>query len=81
METILNEAYITEQIDGIVAEIGSEMPADRDRWNRTMSGWEKCVQVLRDFTKNRQNIVLRDLKNYFYLSDSQMEYYFGSLTQ
>ena len=81
METILNEAYITEQIDGIVAEIGSEMPADRDRWNRTMSGWEKYVQVLRDFTKNRQNIVLRDLKNYFYLSDSQMEYYFGSLTQ
>ena len=79
METILNEAYITEKIDAMVDVIDSEMPRDRARWKRSYSGWEDYVQVLRDFVRGRNKVVLKDIKNYFSLSDSQMEHYFGSL--
>ena len=77
METVLNEEYINARIDEIIAPILSEMPADRARWNRTMSGWESNVQKLRNFPKKQTPVVLQDIQNYFSLSDSQMEYYFG----
>lgn len=79
MSTVLNEEYINAKIDAILEPILSEMPRDRDRWNRSMEYWESCVQQLRDFTEGRDRIILNDLQNYFSLSDSQMEYYFGSL--
>ena len=81
MSTVLNDEYINGRIDAIIASIQSEMPRDRDRWNRSMNYWESCVQQLRDFTEGRDEIILNDLQNYFSLSDSQMEYYFGGLYQ
>ena len=81
MDTVLNEEYINARIDEIIAPIESEMPRDRERWNRTMSGWETQVQRLRSFVKGREQLILNDIQNYFGLSASQMEYYFGCLTQ
>ena len=79
METVLNEEFINNRIDEILAPILSEMPRDRDRWGRSMEYWYSCVQQLRDFTVDREKIIMNDLRNYFSLSDAQMEYYFGSL--
>ena len=81
LRTVLNEAYITGKIDAIVSAIESEMPRDRDRWNRSVSYWESNVQAVRNFVKDdkRTTIILKDLKNYFSLSDGEMEYYFGDL--
>ena len=79
METVLNEEFINNRIDEILAPILSEMPRDRDRWGRSMEYWHSCVQQLRDFTVGREKIIINDLKNYFSLSDGQIEYYFGSL--
>ena len=79
METVLNEEFINNRIDEILAPILSEMPRDRDRWGRSMEYWHSCVQQLRDFTVDREKIIINDLKNYFSLSDGQIEYYFGSL--
>ena len=81
MRTVLNEEFISARIDEILAPILSEMPRDRDRWNRTMSTWERYVQQVRDFAKDREDIVLKDIQNYFSLSDSDMVYYFGDLYQ
>ena len=79
METVLNEEFINNRIDEILAPILSEMPRDRDRWGRSMEYWHSCVQQLRDFTVGREKIIINNLKNYFSLSDGQIEYYFGSL--
>ena len=81
MRTVLNEEYINDRIDAILEPILSEMPRDRERWNRTMTYWEQYVQQIRDFTVDREKVVLNDLQNYFALSDSTMEYYFGDLYQ
>lgn len=81
MSTVLNEEFITGRIDEIVASIEPEMARDRDRWYRSMESWTACVQQLRDFTVNRKKIILNDIQNYFALSDSQMDYYFGALSE
>lgn len=79
MNTILNEEYINQRIDELLAPILSEMPRDRDRWNRTMKYWEIYVQQVRDFAVDREEIVLKDIQNYLSLSDQTMAYYFGDL--
>ena len=81
MGTVLSEEYINATIDSIVAEIDSEMPRDRERWNSSYSRWETYVQELRDFVADgkRTMYFLKDLQTYFNLSDSEMEYYFGAL--
>ena len=83
MQSVLNETYINATVDTIVSQIDSEMARDRERWDSSYERWEINVQEIRDFVNNgrRTDQVLRDLKSYFYLSDSEMEYYFGTLYQ
>lgn len=81
MSTVLNEEFISARIDEIIASIESEMPRDRDRWNRSMDYWNSCVQQIRDFAVDREEIIINDLKNYFSLSDAEVEYYFGDLVE
>ena len=79
MDTMLNEEYITKELDYWKALIESEIPADRARWKRTVSGWNTQMQKLYDYVKDgkRDKNVLRDIKTYFKLSDDQMKSYFG----
>ena len=81
MGTILNEEYFVSTIDRIVAMIQPDMAQDRARWGQSYSGWEKAVDELRAYFKDgaRDATVLKDLKNYFHLTDEQMEHYFGDL--
>ena len=82
LNTVLNEENICATVDSIVLAVDSEMPRDRDRWGFSYEKWLNQVQQLRDFDANgkRTKGYLNDLKNYFHLSDAQMEEYFGDLT-
>ena len=79
MGTVLNETYITGVIDSLETAIASEIPRDRARWNRSMSGWTKAVKFLRDYVKDgaRTKRVLDSIQKYFSLSDEEMKEYFG----
>lgn len=79
LDTILNDAYINSVIAELENAIRSEIPRDRARWKQTVSGWEECMQVLREFDKDgkRTRRVLNNLQAYFQLSDEEMELYFG----
>lgn len=83
MNTVLNEAYINATLDTITAQIDSEMPRDRERWDSSYERWQNYVQEIRSFLADgkRTKHILRDLKSYFDLSDSEMEHYFGQLYQ
>lgn len=79
MDTILNDAYFNQVLDGLVATIQSEIPQDRARWGYTAAKWEAQVEKVRNYTKDnaRTKRVLEDLKAYFNLTDAQMTAYFG----
>lgn len=82
MGTILNEEYFVSTIDRIAAMIEADIPQDRARWGQSYSSWEKAVDELRAYFADgkRTRTILNSLRDYFYLSDEQMEYYFGDLT-
>ena len=79
MDTILNEEYITKELDHWKEILASEIEADRARWGKSLSGWNSAMDKLYDYVKDgkRDANVLRDLKSYFGLSDEQMKSYFG----
>ena len=76
--TTFEESHALGVIDGLVAQIESEIPADRARWNRSVTKWEGSVQHIRDFVSEgkRAEQMKRDIQQYFDLSDEQMQAYF-----
>ncbi|MBQ1965272.1 MAG: CotH kinase family protein [Clostridia bacterium] len=80
MGTILNEAYINQRLDSLVSAIESEIPRDRERWGRSVTSWENALKTIRNYVKDgkRDDLVKSDLKQYFGLSDQEMESYFGA---
>lgn len=77
--SVLSEEHFLQVLDGLTEQIRSEMPADRERWGRSVTKWETEMQKLRDFVKDgkRINILKADLKDYFGLSEDEMTKYFG----
>ena len=80
IDSFLNGDVITAEIDRFVTFLEPEIEKDRERWGYTVSGWKSSVQKLYDYVKDgaRTKNVLRDIKNYFNLSDTQMQEYFGA---
>ncbi len=79
MDKVLNDKNINEVLDSIIKDIESEIPRDRERWGRSVSGWEDAIQRIRNYTKDgvRDKRVKSDLKAFFNLTDAQMKKYFG----
>lgn len=78
-DTVLSEEHFLRELDQLVAQIESEIPADRERWGRSVSGWEKSIQTIRDFVKDgkRTAILQENLKELFGLTEDEMKAYFG----
>lgn len=81
MGTALSEEHVIGYIDKVVNLIKDDMVLDRERWGKKYSSWESAVEKLRTYVRNgaRNELVLKDLKDYFNLSDAQMQSYFGSV--
>ncbi len=80
MQTILNETYINQSLDRLISSIQSEIPRDRQRWGKTVAGWEESIARIRNYVKDgaRDDVVKADLKQYFSLTDEEFSTYFGS---
>ena len=80
MNTVLNERAIIEKADEFIDIMRPEIEADRERYGIRMNQWEYYLEQLKDFVRdgNRNKTVLKGLKNYFHLSDSEMKKYFGN---
>jgi hypothetical protein len=78
-DTVLSEEHFLQVLDQLTAQIHSEIPADRERWGRSVSKWEAEIQKIRDFVKDgkRIHILKENLKEHFGLSDNKMTQYFG----
>ena len=82
MNSFLNEQTILAAIDTLAGTIESEIPRDRERWGRSVEGWNSAVERLRRYVRDgaRTKRVLEDLQSYFALTEEQMQTYFGQVT-
>ena len=83
LRTALSEEAVIGYIDEVVDLIKADMVQDRQRWGQSYSGWEKAVDSMRDYVRDgvRKDFILQKLKEYFYLSNEQMNEYFGDLME
>ncbi|MBQ4253912.1 MAG: CotH kinase family protein, partial [Erysipelotrichaceae bacterium] len=79
LKNVWSKENVLNRIDEIVALYRPEIERDRKRFGLTVSGWEREVDLLRDWVKKRQYYYLRDTKNYFGLSEARMKELFGDL--
>ena len=79
MQTVLNERTICAKADEFVELMEPEIAADREMYGSSVSLWKDFVAGLKGYVKDgkRDRTVLRGIRNYFGLSESQMIQYFG----
>lgn len=76
-----NSDNIIKKIDSVIEEIGTEeIKRNLKRWNvESYSDWEKNVDYLKNFSKNRGKYMINQAKSYFNLSNSEVKKYFGDI--
>jgi len=73
---LLNSRFLPEtvlaKINSMQEVIRSEMPINLKRWRGKMADWEKHIDVMRDFARERPAKLRRHLSDHFKLSDHRM---------
>lgn len=72
-ENIWNTPQIMERIAYLENMIRPDMERDIARWGKSLDFWNAKLGYMRHVVQNRGSCVYRYLKNYFHLTDSQME--------
>ncbi len=75
----INEVWTSEnmnaQIDLIEGAIAADMVKDCKRWNKSYSYWQERIAFLRGFSDLRTPKVVKQVKDFFDLTDEQMRAY------
>ena len=75
MNNLWTEENVIGRSDEIQSLIIGDMEKECRRWNQTYDHWIKSVEHMRDFARNRNGIMLTQIRNYFYLTDAEMRAY------
>ena len=71
---------VNARIDEVIEEIGKdEFKRNAERWGNSYSHWEKSIESMKKFAKNRNSYVVKYAKTYFGLSNSEVKKYFGDV--
>ena len=72
MENIWEEEYLISWINDFEAMIEKDMVKDCARWNRNYTSWQRDVEGLRTFAKNRNRNMLAHIQWWFDLTTEEM---------
>ena len=85
----LSKDNVTKQFEYLVDLYSNDIEKDRERWSGypdVLNGlypsvrlYNSELEIIRDFIEERQSYILRQTKNYFSLSDSEMKEIFTDL--
>lgn len=69
-------------LDELIAEMKPEMARHISKWGRpkSMSTWNSAVDALRSFIKKRPSYALKEVKDYFKISQSQIDEWVAKYT-
>ena len=72
---VWTEENINARIDSLLLAIEADMEKDCRRWGVDYSQWQSNIEQLRGFARKRTSRVIKDLSDYFHLSEEQMREY------
>ena len=67
LNTVFSPLQVESIIDSLAQNIAPEIPAEVDRWDNLISRWNRNVEFLRDFSRQRPAIVRQQMQDYFQL--------------
>lgn len=71
---------VLKKIDEVINEIGkNEIKRNYSRWNKSYSEWEKNIEFVKNYSKNRNKYMISGAKSFFNLSNSEVKKYFGDV--
>lgn len=79
LKNIWNEEHILKRLEEIYQNLYPEMERNQIRWGMTLKDWTDSVEVIRDYVRKREGYLLKQTKSFFYLSDAEMNKYFGDV--
>lgn len=77
MKNTFSEEVALAHLQGIVDRIEPDMKRECERWDKSYSGWEREVEKVRTFIKDRKEFMLPEIKEWFGLSQEEFDKYFG----
>ena len=77
MENLYTTDYVTGVIDEVAASVAAEMPAERAKFTDYKRDWDKEVESMRAFAKERPYEILGQIKSELGISGSTLREYFS----
>ncbi len=81
LNNVWTKKRINDKMNILYNTILPEMPRNQERWGFTMNLWKEELDELKDYINDRNEYLLKQIKSYFSLSDSEMEKYFGDIDE
>lgn len=75
LNNIWTEEIITARINELESLIAHDLERDFVRWGYHPGHWQTHMANLRRFAENRRTFMITSAKDFFHLSDEQMQYY------
>lgn len=72
MREVWTEENLIPHIDELYELLREDMKKECDRWNTSYTGWEKQVEILREFARERNKHLLEHVKQRYGLTTEQM---------
>lgn len=76
LKNVWTDDNLNKRYDELYNLLKPEMKRNQERWNSTYEVWEEECKVLKDYLKKRKNYLLKNVQDYFKLSDKEMKKYF-----
>jgi hypothetical protein len=70
LNSVCSPESMLTRLDSLIAIIEPDMPNEVDRWNETYSKWESSIEFLRNFARNRPNVVRNQILSEYGISDT-----------
>ncbi len=75
MNNIWSVENVTARVNELESLIGEDMKRDCQKWGRSYTSWQGCVDFLRRFPASRNEKLPKFVQAYFDLTDKQMQQY------
>lgn len=79
LKTTWSTENLSKKLEDIYNHLKPEMERNQKRWGMTMKDWEDSLDVVREYIEKRKAYLLKQTKEFFSLSNDEMNKYFGEV--
>lgn len=75
VNNVWNAEDFIAHVDAVAAEVAADIPKECERWHGSYASWERQVERIRNFARERLPYFLDSIQRHFDLTDAEMKAY------